>query len=276
MRSQISSVPFARGAGGSPRSFGILSTFPPTPCGIATFSAALAAGLIATGSTVDVVRCGRGPGAGGRLGARVARRGPAERLRGRRRSAQPHRRRHRSNTSTGSTAGMTGPMCSSVMAGLTVPCIVVAHTVVRDPTANQRAVLEQVCDAADAVVVMTTTARNRLIDDFDVEPSKVRVIPHGATTPAGTAWVTTDEANVAGTRSPVASRLLTWGLLGPGQGHRVGDRRGRQPHRRAPTPELHRRRCDPSQGPRAIGRGVPRDAGPSSLEFGRRAVRHVR
>ena len=40
------------------RSFGILSTFPPTPCGIATFSAALAAGLIAQGATVDVVRCG--------------------------------------------------------------------------------------------------------------------------------------------------------------------------------------------------------------------------
>src|SRR6187455_2469182 len=40
------------------RSFGILSTFPPTACGIATFSAALAAGLIANGATVDVVRCG--------------------------------------------------------------------------------------------------------------------------------------------------------------------------------------------------------------------------
>ena len=45
------------------RSFGILSTFPPTECGIATFSAALAAGLIANGATVDVVRCG-GPVSG--------------------------------------------------------------------------------------------------------------------------------------------------------------------------------------------------------------------
>ena len=61
MRSHISSVPSARFAPGSPRSFGILSSFPPTPCGIATFSAALAAGLIATGGTVDVVRCGEPP-----------------------------------------------------------------------------------------------------------------------------------------------------------------------------------------------------------------------
>ena len=37
---------------------GILSTFPPTECGIATFSAALASGLVAQGATVDVVRCG--------------------------------------------------------------------------------------------------------------------------------------------------------------------------------------------------------------------------
>ena len=47
--------------GGGARSFGILSTFPPTECGIATFSAALAAGVIANGGTVDVVRCGATP-----------------------------------------------------------------------------------------------------------------------------------------------------------------------------------------------------------------------
>ena len=43
------------------KSIGILSTFPPTSCGIATFSAALAAGLIAGGASVDVVRCGPSP-----------------------------------------------------------------------------------------------------------------------------------------------------------------------------------------------------------------------
>jgi polysaccharide biosynthesis protein PslF len=37
----------------------MLSTFPPTPCGIATVAAALSAGLIANGATVDVVRCGQ-------------------------------------------------------------------------------------------------------------------------------------------------------------------------------------------------------------------------
>src|SRR4051794_33219297 len=43
------------------RSFGLVSSFPPTSCGIATFSAALSAGLIACGSSVDVVRTGAVP-----------------------------------------------------------------------------------------------------------------------------------------------------------------------------------------------------------------------
>ena len=56
----IDSVPTSPDAPGN-RSFGILSTFPPTSCGIATFSAALSAGLIAAGASVDVVRCGPSP-----------------------------------------------------------------------------------------------------------------------------------------------------------------------------------------------------------------------
>jgi hypothetical protein len=40
------------------RRFGMLGTFPPTPCGVATFSAALADGLVADGAHVGVVRLG--------------------------------------------------------------------------------------------------------------------------------------------------------------------------------------------------------------------------
>ena len=57
MHTAISVPPVTPGEG-RVRSFGILSTFPPTSCGIATFSAALSAGLIATGASVDVVRVG--------------------------------------------------------------------------------------------------------------------------------------------------------------------------------------------------------------------------
>ncbi|HEY6575776.1 MAG TPA: glycosyl transferase family 1, partial [Mycobacterium sp.] len=40
----------------APPTFGVLSTYPPTVCGLATFTAALATGLEANGSGVSVVR----------------------------------------------------------------------------------------------------------------------------------------------------------------------------------------------------------------------------
>src|SRR5688572_33385137 len=61
MYSPITSFPLGAAGESSVRSFGMLSTFPPTACGIATFAAALSAGLVAHGSTVDVVRCGPAP-----------------------------------------------------------------------------------------------------------------------------------------------------------------------------------------------------------------------
>ena len=193
------------------RSFGILSTFPPTACGIATFSAALAAGLIAQGATVDVVRCGDaedfedplvvastgGAAADGTCGVVDA--------------------LNRVDVAIvqheyGIHDGLDGADVVDVLEALAVPSVVVAHTVLRHPTPNQRRVLEQVCDSADAVVVMTEHARRRLIEDFDVDAARVSVIPHGATTPPAGPEGWRD-------RSPGDRlRLLTWGLLGPGKG----------------------------------------------------------
>src|SRR5689334_22893485 len=43
-----------------PPSFGILSTYPPTACGLATFSSSLSDGLSANGADVSVVRVADG------------------------------------------------------------------------------------------------------------------------------------------------------------------------------------------------------------------------
>lgn len=109
--------------------------------------------------------------------------------------------------------GADGESIIELMAAIDAPIVVVAHTVLSHPTTNQRRVLEQVCAAADAVVVMTETARTRLFEGFDVDHAKVTLIPHGATTPTATPM------DMADRRQPGdPARLLTWGLLGPGKG----------------------------------------------------------
>jgi glycosyltransferase involved in cell wall biosynthesis len=191
------------------RSFGILSTFPPTSCGIATFSAALAAALIGHDMSVDVVRCGPGPELEDPLVlASLADEGAGDALDVLNRTDVVIVQHE-----YGIYAGPDGESIIGLMDGIEVPIVVIAHTVVSDPTANQRVVLEQVCSRADVVVVMTETARSRLAAGFDVDGGKVVVIPHGATTPVAGASVPGEDA-----WSSTGPRLLTWGLLGPGKG----------------------------------------------------------
>jgi glycosyltransferase involved in cell wall biosynthesis len=192
------------------RSFGILSTFPPTSCGIATFSAALAAGLIADGASVDVVRCGPSPDVEDVLvvASLADQSGPGrpdviDALNANEVVIVQHE--------YGLYDGPDGESLIELIELIEAPILVVAHTVLTEPSANQRRVLERVCAVADAVVVMTETAKARLFAGFDVDHSKVVVIPHGAATPFA-------PSNPRPRELGVGSRLLTWGLLGPGKG----------------------------------------------------------
>ena len=189
-----------------PLSFGILSTYPPTPCGLATFTAALANGLTANGADVSVVRISDGPPSTstpviGELvnGSPASVAGCAELL-------------NRSDVAViqheyGIYGGVDGDEVVDIIEGLCVPSIVIAHTILKDPTPHQRSVLETVTALADQVVVMSEAAARRLCRDFDVDRRKVTTVPHGATIP-------TNATVMRGGRPT----LLTWGLLGPGKG----------------------------------------------------------
>lgn len=195
----------------STRTYGILSSFPPTPCGIATFSAALASGLVSTGARVDVVRCDAAPSMEDPLVVAGLRSGRPSAV------ADAVDALNRTDVvivqhEYGLYTGADGSGVLNLMSAISAPTIVVAHTVVHAPSPNQRRVLESVCDAADVVVVMTDAARTRLVDGFDVQPAKVVTIPHGA---AVSPEPRTPEAPSTTVRRP---RLLTWGLLGPGKG----------------------------------------------------------
>lgn len=208
MSNQATASPFVYPDDEVTRSFGIVSTFPPTSCGIATFSAALTAGLIGNGGTVDVVRLGEAPEFEDALVLGSIESATPEQL------GDACKILNRTDAviiqhEYGLYDGVDGDSVINLMAGIDVPIMVVAHTVLSEPTPSQRRVLEGVCDAADVVIVMTMTAHDRLLEHFRVESSKVVVIPHGAATPLN---------ELAHPRSNDRPRLLTWGLLGPGKG----------------------------------------------------------
>ena len=189
-----------------PLSFGILSTYPPTPCGLATFTAALANGLTANGADVSVVRISDGPpSASTPVIGELVNGSPAS-------VAACAELLNRSDVAIiqheyGIYGGVDGDEVVDIIEGLRVPSIVIAHTILKDPTPHQRSVLEAVAALADQVVVMSKAAAQRLCRDFDVDRRKVKTVPHGATIP-------TNATVMRGGRPT----LLTWGLLGPGKG----------------------------------------------------------
>jgi polysaccharide biosynthesis protein PslF len=190
----------------APVSFGILSTHSPTVCGLATFSAALAKGLEGAGSDVTVVRVADGsPSASPRVvGELVGGSAPS--------IAACADLLSQSDVAViqheyGIYGGIDGDDVVEVMRQLTVPSILVAHTIPRNPTPHQKSVLEEVARLADRVVVMSDAASERLLRGFDVDRHKVSTIAHGATIPQG-----------AQSKRGGRPTILTWGLLGPGKG----------------------------------------------------------
>jgi polysaccharide biosynthesis protein PslF len=105
--------------------------------------------------------------------------------------------------------GLDGEDVLDVLDGVTVPVMAVLHTVVTDPTAHQRFVVQRIMDSAAAVVVLSHSAAAALLDTYPISPDRVAVIPHGA--------VAGDAARTArvGMGAPT---ILTWGLLTPSKG----------------------------------------------------------
>lgn len=230
-------------------SYGFLSTSPPTQCGLATFNQALFQHLTDGpdgGGVVSVVDTPTGPTGAETVAHLVA----DSRLSMLTAAAVLNRYdvvivQHE----YGIYAGRDGDQVLDVLHRLQVPVIVVLHTVLGSPTPNQRLVLEQIVEAADAVVVMSKTAAARLFNKYVIDGSKVAAITHGAPAPVVPGAAATRVPDlVSGTVSHVVSALtahtpdfayfdgfaeftapaapaaptgptiLSWGLLGPGKG----------------------------------------------------------
>ena len=191
----------------------MVSTFPPTQCGIATFAESLARELTHTGASVEMVDLPGGP------------------------ESPPHDailHRHRGFQDLPVTAylldsfdavilqhefgiwdGPDGHGIVDLIGALATPVVTVLHTVPSVATGGQRRALQGILDLSDAIVVLSHSAYRRLVRDFAVRPGTLTMIPHGATA----LWHLRRDDE--GTTS---NRILTWGLLGHGKGLEWGIR----------------------------------------------------
>jgi polysaccharide biosynthesis protein PslF len=188
---------------------GFVSTYPPTLCGLATFTSSLYNELVTVagneGRVIRVVEAPQ-PVPGDEVVGELLGGDPSSAFRaaGLLNDGDIAIVQHE----YGVYGGPDGDEILLLLEALTVPSLVVLHTVLSTPTPHQKSVLESVAALADAVVTMTTTARDRLASFYEVDMRKVSVIPHGA--PA----VRTRSLRVHHDRPTI----LTWGLLGPGKG----------------------------------------------------------
>ena len=188
----------------------MVSTYPPTQCGLATFSAALVEHLNLPAGSLGVVQVVDEPGS--QLGPDVV----EQLVNGSADSAGAAVRRLNGyevvvvQHEYGIYGGPDGADVLEIVDALMVPAIIVLHTVLQEPTESQRHILLRLLAAADVAVTMTHTARRRLIASYGADPSQVVVIPHGAV----------DHGPVPPVERRPADRplVLTWGLIGPGKG----------------------------------------------------------
>ena len=98
---------------------------------------------------------------------------------------------------------------------LRVPAVVTLHTVLKQPSQNQRAIVRNLAAQCAQVIVMSQVASDLVASSYGVRDSKVRIIPHGIPV-----MERQSDQEVLKAKFGVAGRrlLLTFGLLSPNKG----------------------------------------------------------
>ncbi len=110
--------------------------------------------------------------------------------------------------------GTSGSHILALLRRLKMPLVTTLHTVLRDPDANQRAILEEIARLSDRLVVMSELAAQLLREVYSVPSGKIDIIPHGVPDlPFMDPNYFKDKFGTEG-----KSVLLTFGLLSPNKG----------------------------------------------------------
>ena len=110
--------------------------------------------------------------------------------------------------------GWDGVYILSLISSLSVPVVVVLHTVLKNPTPNQKKIIQEMAQRASQLVVMSNLAITILQEVYAVPAEKIRMLYHG--TPDFTSLNNShykQRFQVEGNQT-----LLTFGLLSPNKG----------------------------------------------------------
>jgi polysaccharide biosynthesis protein PslF len=191
-------------------SVSLVSTYPPTRCGLATFNSSLFEALArARGSQAGLSVIAISPEPGVDF--------PPEVVAG----IDPNRPGVATTAADfvilqhefGIYGADDGIGVLDILKNLDKPALVVLHTVLSDPSARQREIIEGMANLAESLVVLSEAARVRLEANYDLGGCPVATIPHGT-------WLSERPRPKPGHRP----MILSWGLLGPGKGLEQGIR----------------------------------------------------
>jgi len=114
--------------------------------------------------------------------------------------------------------GPDGSWFLDMLEELHKPIVVSLHTVLPDPSDNHRAVARRLCERADAVVLLSQTGKDILVNGYGVDPDKLHVIHHGV---PDVPFRTTEAAK---SRLGLVDRTVisTFGLISRGKGLEYG------------------------------------------------------
>jgi glycosyltransferase involved in cell wall biosynthesis len=110
--------------------------------------------------------------------------------------------------------GPEGRHILGLLRDVRVPTVTTLHTVLREPTPDQRRVMADLTTLSARLVVMTQKGRELLAEVYETDPDRVDVIPHGIPDmPFYDPSFYKEQYGVKGKRV-----LLTFGLLSPNKG----------------------------------------------------------
>ncbi|WP_296679607.1 glycosyltransferase family 4 protein [Novosphingobium sp.] len=110
--------------------------------------------------------------------------------------------------------GPDGEMVCDLVDRIAAPLVITFHTVLSEPNANQRRIVEHLISRASRIMVMSVHGHELLVKLYKAPADRVAIIPHGA--PDRPFGREADFKRVLGLGE--SNVLMTFGLLGPGKG----------------------------------------------------------